>query len=831
MLLWVIISLSAWPGSAEIIAPERRVVWQDNVGIPGGIPDSSPKAVYATVPVGASVDTVSHALHAAAPNQVVVMPAGNYSWNGQLDWAGVDDGVVLRGAGSGKTVVTWQFYSECGMNMRAAASEHALSVDADLSADGHKGDTVINVNAVPSWVTVGNLIGIDELDDTNYVAGVGTNGGESYREMEGNGPRGKGQLVRVIAKTDTNITLELPLYSDFRVSQSAQIFQPAFDPSAVKPLTLCGVEGITFRATFSEQDGHVFKMQLCDRCYLKDVEIDNMPGGAGVWSAFSYRCQFFGCYIHDSHQLGGGQGYGISPYHISCGFLIENCIFRKLHNAMSVNYGSSGNVFAYNYEAEGQSDAHQNPSMNTHGVHTYMNLWEGNVCDDKLLADWTHGSSSHNTVFRCRITGINGSSDGKTCASVEYYNRYWNLVGNVLGTAGIQDKYVVDNASPSSGHGNILKMGGVVNVNLDFNPSDDFSYTNGMYVLVHGNYDPVNNTVLWEPLVSDHNLPDSLYLSSKPAWFGNFNWPPVEPFSPSTAIASNLPAGDRYFRLSSATNQPSDPLGDLVFVFPTNNASLTRIVGISGNYHGVSTDASNRNYSVNISQDDSGKFKLLCSMDGLLGKIGNTEISGIGFVRTIRGQPLLRLRGNLAGTLDGEGLRAGGSFVAPAQLVDFGTGSSGLMATGSYSAKLGLTPFLGRKRAVEIPLVVGAATNLQDSWTFAMNLHRRMVGKRERTFASGRLTLPSGDTIQFPERSAHYTKSGYTLSFFGGTNITANPPVRNRRAVIGIKRMGLAQDEGGWTATNGVIAYRFYGQAGSGSVLSFLTTTSVTNAP
>src|SRR5262249_37861499 len=143
---------------------------------------------------------------------------------------GVDDGVVLRGAGAGKTVVAWHSYSDCGMNMRAEPSTSALSVSANLNADGHKGDTVINVNAVPSWVTVGNLIGIDELDDPAYVAGEGTNGGQSYREIEGNGPRGKGQLVRVISKSDTNISLELPLYSDFRVSQSAQIFQPAFDP-------------------------------------------------------------------------------------------------------------------------------------------------------------------------------------------------------------------------------------------------------------------------------------------------------------------------------------------------------------------------------------------------------------------------------------------------------------------------------------------------------------------------------------------------------------------------------------------------------------------------
>ena len=91
-----------------------------------------------------------------------------------------------------------------------------------------------------------------------------------------------------------------------------------------------------------------------------------------------------------------------------------------------------------------------------------------------------------------------------------------------------------------------MKMGGEININNDYSPSDNYSYTSGMFVLVHGNYDYVNRTISWEPTVADHSLPSSLYLSSKPAWFGDRPWPPFDPQNPSAATVTNIPPGYRY---------------------------------------------------------------------------------------------------------------------------------------------------------------------------------------------------------------------------------------------------------------------------------------------
>jgi hypothetical protein len=49
-------------------------------------------------------------------------------------------------------------------------------------------------------------------------------------------------------------------------------------------------------------------------------------------------------------------------------------------------------------------------------------------------------------------------------------------------------------------------------------------------LLRHGNYDYVTNSVVWDPAISDHDLPDSLYLSGMPGWWCQETpWPPIGP--------------------------------------------------------------------------------------------------------------------------------------------------------------------------------------------------------------------------------------------------------------------------------------------------------------
>jgi hypothetical protein len=107
-------------------------------------------------------------------------------------------------------------------------NESALSTEVNLSANVAKGATVLNVASVPSWVTVGRVYGIDQLNDEVLdSANTGRESSGNYRQRKGNGARGRSESFKVAAKTGTTITTELPILSPFTTAQTAQIFQMA----------------------------------------------------------------------------------------------------------------------------------------------------------------------------------------------------------------------------------------------------------------------------------------------------------------------------------------------------------------------------------------------------------------------------------------------------------------------------------------------------------------------------------------------------------------------------------------------------------------------------
>ena len=63
----------------------------------------------------------------------------------------------------------------------------------------------------------------------------------------------------------------------------------------------------------------------------------------------------------------------------------------------------------------------------------------------------------------------------------------------------------------------------------------------------HGNFDYVSNSVVWDPGISDHALPSSLYLAQKPGFFNagrGYTWPWVDPTGATKLYT--LPARARY---------------------------------------------------------------------------------------------------------------------------------------------------------------------------------------------------------------------------------------------------------------------------------------------
>src|SRR5690606_26277848 len=113
---------------------------------------------------------------------------------------------------------------------------------------------------------------------------------------------------------------------------------------------------------------------------------------------------------------------------------------------------------------------------------------------------------------------------------LDKHSYYYNLVGNVLGEPdmrlqGAQERFIVE-ATPETLDDRTVAIWtlGHSGENLDepMNPRVAES------TLRHGNYDYVSRTVQWAPGLPTE-LPPSLYLTGKPAFFGDNPWPWVRP--------------------------------------------------------------------------------------------------------------------------------------------------------------------------------------------------------------------------------------------------------------------------------------------------------------
>jgi hypothetical protein len=209
--------------------------------------------------------------------------------------------------------------------------------------------------------------------------------------------------------------------------------------------------------------------------------------------------------------------------------------------------------------------------MDAHGVHTMMNLFEGNVTSNKFLADLTHGSSSWNTLFRNRIHGYNNTNyNDETAICLDKYQRHYNIVGNVLGVVGWHTNYQRINGQAMYPVGlgtqerNVYKIGYFFSWNGEDGTTpkltNDTITVND--VLRDDNWDCVtttNNGIVYDPTVTNQTLVSSLYLTNKPSWFGNLPWPPVDPTKPSAAVPTAIPAGYRVFYGTNPPVGPSPP--------------------------------------------------------------------------------------------------------------------------------------------------------------------------------------------------------------------------------------------------------------------------------
>jgi hypothetical protein len=519
-----------------VMIPTGRTANWTQAGVAGGIPfyavfANVKSAPYNAVGNGVADDTtaIRNALNACPEGQAVYLPAGTYKISSDLQ---TDKGIVIRGAGMGQTFLT-------GASIKFARSSSVGSFDnsmgtgviANITAGATSGSNTLTVSD-SSYMQVGAYVVIGGEDP----AVSNPSGYEStwYSPV-------MGQVSRITAMNGKTITIDPALYWGLPTKAVTSIRQSNSHPGA-NYLQGGGVEALTL-----DNGGGTYGIWIenAANSWVESVEIEHYQIAA-IRCLYVSHCELLGNYLHDTLGDGSGGGYGILMEGKSTACLIDNNISYMNTTSWMLDDGATGNVVSYNYTADTKyyQSNWLSEDFNSHSAHPMFNLWEGNV-GYNFYADDIHGSSSHHTLFRNVFKGWKSTTDHQNFAiGLDAYQWYVNVVGNVLGTSGQTKTYQL--APPAFEQYIIYGLG--------YNGSRGYDPNTLATLYRHGNYDTVNAAVLWDPTNSDHAIAASLYLSSKPSWWGILPWPAIGP--DLNPMVGQIPAVARYI-----AGQPGIALG------------------------------------------------------------------------------------------------------------------------------------------------------------------------------------------------------------------------------------------------------------------------------
>jgi PKD repeat protein len=523
--------------SAEIIPQSVRTDWS-GVGIPGGIPNRT--TIYTTLTPSATVADINNAINNCPSNQVVFLSAGTYTLNGRIQ---MKNGVTLRGAGPASTILV---NTEVLLNNPNYNYPYKSPTVVSWTSGHSQGETNLVLSST-SGLQVGQILAIDQLNVgiVNEAAVCSS----CDRSLAGNRSLQEFKLVTAINGNTVTISpgVYAPLFTD-TASPQAWFWPKAYT------LMMAGVEDLRINGT---PGGQVIDVDCAYACWVKNVYVyQGNTFGIRLWGTKNIEIRH--CTID---TLVGGSASSIYGFEFrwSSDFLVEDNIITTVPNDKWE--GISGGVFAYNFGTNFvySPSTWLGETMMLHGGFPHMNLWEGNYFPN-WLADNIKGSGGYSTLFRNRLTGWEAGKTGGTYAISVYQNEYYvNVVGNILGTRGYHTVY-----SSSAGGGNIYQIG----------TSDPFALST---ILRHGNYDMVSPSIVWTASIADHNIPSSLFRSTKPAYFGDRAWPPYDPVgNPNGGTFTNIPAGYRYlFGVDPPTGPPNNR--PVVFINATPRNTPTNV--------------------------------------------------------------------------------------------------------------------------------------------------------------------------------------------------------------------------------------------------------------
>lgn len=449
-----------------VVAPSRAIDWS-TAGVPGGIPSGSWTQSGGTIAAGASAATIQTALNACGTNHFVHLGTGTFSLNNGLT---VPSNCELRGDGANLTTLNftndggyyWGQYFIGFIGTYATASDNGSAPGFGGCAGActkvtwtgtgtlgnttfTKGDTVLNLGASATGLSAGMML--QAVQNDNAAPGSGATpgaltcaAGTCSREGSGNTGRGTGerQNFKVVSISgtgaNTQVTVTPPvMFDDWSAGRSPIVYYQAccdIRNSGVAALT---VDGRGFHTQVSEP----ISFFMATDSWVNGVAVrpfnNGVGSGTGDRSGITLRLTR-GITVQHSWvdtAFGGGNSsttsYGIELVG-STSFLIVNDIFKDVESPILYSAGSAGGVVVYDYipACSGAICTTGETGILHHEEGDMYGLWEGNETS-KLRSDNVHGTELHKTIFRNYTTG-----SGEAAIDLDSFNRYQNIVGNVL---------------------------------------------------------------------------------------------------------------------------------------------------------------------------------------------------------------------------------------------------------------------------------------------------------------------------------------------------------------------------------------------------------------
>lgn len=591
------------PGSSPLLPPDRNASanWRmAGMLSVGGIPTRT--AVCATVnPRGSAQDdttNIQNAIAACPLGQVVQLGAGTFTI-AEGSYILLNKGISLRGAGPGVTILQrtngarlnspnpgsnpspmiivgpQRWWTAAGttttLTADAAAGSHSLQVAStagfsvgqivlldEASGAGWKPDVdwpTRQIWAAPDYRVVWQKHNpyyqyVDDFSASQYPYQAGTAGC-----WFSNCDRPTNEMHQISAISGNTITFNSPITISYRISHQAKLY--TYNPAHTRN---AGVENMTLSGG---DDGNL-RFEWAAYCWAKNVE-DTLWLNEGIAIDYSFRIQLEEFYVHNAvWPVNGGGGYAISLSKGSSGALIENGISILANKVIVARSSGAGSVVAYNYMDDGYingEDSWIEIGVNgSHMVGSHHMLFEGNYSFN-ADSDNTHGNAIYHTFFRNYLSGfrapftaldgrpVNDATNTPTgvgplrAAAAHSYSYWMSFIGNVLGTPGKMSGWVYD----AIGGPNIIPNKGIWALGyMDIAPQG-YDPNVAATAIRDGNYDFVTDGVVWAANDTTHTLPNSLYLTGKPAFFSagsGYTWPWVNPTG--APVFYQLPAKARY---------------------------------------------------------------------------------------------------------------------------------------------------------------------------------------------------------------------------------------------------------------------------------------------